>query len=236
MGETNKNGTCLRDVLAHLTTNRVVRDDDFDQIYSAFAQRLSTRHWTPVDVARRAAKHLIVSPGSRVLDIGSGVGKFCIVGALTTPGTFVGIEQREPLFAEGQRVCRQYDIPRVEFIHGNMIDLEWGTFDGFYLFNPFLENLITFSPIDKSVPVSSELYDSYVDVVRKKLASVPIGTRVATYHGFGGKLPDGFELNVKEQIGSDRLLIWVKVRQTESKSTSNFAAVARGLSRMTNKR
>ena len=43
-------------------------------------------HWTPVHVARRAAQFLVTGPETRVLDVGSGPGKFCLVGALATQG------------------------------------------------------------------------------------------------------------------------------------------------------
>ena len=72
-------------------------DLEFDRVYPSWVRRLSDMHWTPVEVARRAAALLAVDPTTRVLDVGSGVGKFCLIGALTTRATFVGIEQRENL-------------------------------------------------------------------------------------------------------------------------------------------
>src|SRR4051812_11609675 len=76
-----------------------VDDAYFDRIYPDWAQRMSRLHWTPVPVALRAAQLLTEnhSSGARVLDLGSGAGKFCLVGASTYGGDFFGIEQRSHL-------------------------------------------------------------------------------------------------------------------------------------------
>mgnify|MGYP000969840975 CR=1 FL=1 len=70
-------------------------DDRFDLAYPPEIRAKSKAHWTPVSIARRAAEFLVREPGTRVLDIGCGPGKFCIVGALGTEGRFTGIEQRQ---------------------------------------------------------------------------------------------------------------------------------------------
>ena len=60
---------------------RSIEDEKFDQIYPARIRKLSPLQWTPVRVAAEAAKLLVTVPGTRVLDIGCGPGKFCLVGA-----------------------------------------------------------------------------------------------------------------------------------------------------------
>lgn len=204
----------LIDVLSLLGSGGLVPDDAFDLFFSPANRRLSSRHWTPVKVARRAAVHLAELPGTRVLDVGSGVGKFCIVGAVTTEGVFVGVEQRKHLIMEAEAVCNDFGIGRVVFHHGNMADLDWAEFDAFYLYNPFFENLVEFSSIDDSIPISFDLYYEYTALVKKKLRKLPLGTKVATYHGFGEKIPDCYEILVKERIGSGDLNIWVKTKDT----------------------
>ena len=76
-----------------LRHHRRVRDSDWDLAYPWKYAELSSVHWTPISVARRAATLLSQRPKTRILDVGSGVGKFCTVAALTTPGTFCGIER-----------------------------------------------------------------------------------------------------------------------------------------------
>ena len=80
-----------------LKLNIHITDEQFNTIYPTSIRRLSEKHWTPVSVAKAAAEFLVTNPGTRVLDIGSGAGKFCMVGAVHTRGFFTGVEQREEL-------------------------------------------------------------------------------------------------------------------------------------------
>lgn len=74
-----------------------IDDSRFNELYPAHIKNLAARHWTPVDVAEMAARYLVEKSGDRILDIGSGAGKFCLVGAACTRGMFYGVEQRESL-------------------------------------------------------------------------------------------------------------------------------------------
>src|SRR5438876_2975147 len=100
-------------------------DHVFDEIFPPPMQRLSTMHWTPVAVARRAAQLLVESAATTVLDVGAGVGKFCIIGATTTPGRFVGAERRGFFAKVAQGVVRRQGVPRVEVIHEEALALDW---------------------------------------------------------------------------------------------------------------
>jgi hypothetical protein len=50
------------------------------------------------------------------------------------------------------------------------------------------------------------------DVERAELAlaGAPVGTRVVTYLGFGGKMPPEYLLAMTESIGPDALRLWIK--------------------------
>lgn len=186
-------------------------DLDFDRLYPEWARRLSSVHWTPVDTARRAAELLVVRSGMRVLDVGAGVGKFCLVAALSLPGVFYGIEQRFHFVKAAHEVGERLGLRNARFLHGNMLDVEWSGFDGFYLFNPFAENIATeCAPIDESVDRTPELFRAYVRGVSERLDRARSGTRVVTYHGFGGEMPPGYRLELEELSGTERLELWVK--------------------------
>src|SRR3954469_15119917 len=77
-----------------LRGGRKVTDFRFDQVYSPHIRKLSETHWTSVEVAIRASELLVTSERTRVLDVGAGSGKFCIVGALSSRAQFTGIEHR----------------------------------------------------------------------------------------------------------------------------------------------
>jgi SAM-dependent methyltransferase len=170
-----------------------LEDNCFDLIYPPEIRELSERHWTPVKVARRAAEFLVREPGARVLDIGCGPGKFCIVGALTTSGRFTGVEQRKGLYDLARAAIEQANIPNAEIIHGNVAEINFPNFEAFYLFNPFEENLKTMLKIDASVSLSSDLYEKYTEYVARQLAIAPLGTRLVTYCGSSEEVPLGYE-------------------------------------------
>src|SRR5436190_18491285 len=82
-----------------------ISDTQFDQLYPLNIQQLTKRHWTPLYVARKAASFLATERGARVLDIGSGIGKFCMAAASIRPESFFyGVEQRSRLVYYADKV------------------------------------------------------------------------------------------------------------------------------------
>ncbi len=60
-------------------------DMEFNTLYPPSIQLLSRNHWTPLSIAMKAACFLAGDGNVRILDIGSGVGKFCLAAAWHTP-------------------------------------------------------------------------------------------------------------------------------------------------------
>jgi hypothetical protein len=189
-----------------------VDDDVFDSAFPAECRKLSARHWTPVEVAVRAAELLVPEPGTKVLDVGSGIGKFCMVGALTSLGEFTGVEQRKLLFDQARDITQRHGIPRVKFRNANIVDIDWTEFDSFYFYNPFYEHLFESLKIDAKLCLGEEYFTHYVETVRKKLSQARLGTRVVTFHGFGGAMPPGFRQAAREPFNGDHLELWIRHR------------------------
>jgi tRNA G46 methylase TrmB len=100
-------------------------DSAFDELYPEHIRKLSQMHWTPVEIAKIAGNFLAI-PNTRVLDIGSGVGKFCITAGFFHPETtFSGIEQRRELYNFAEAAKAGIDLPNVTFTHGNLTRLEF---------------------------------------------------------------------------------------------------------------
>jgi hypothetical protein len=200
-----------RAVAAGLRAGWDVSDLEFDRIYPEWVRKLSEPHFTPIDVARRAAELLAGDSTTKVLDIGSGAGKFCLVGSLTTQATFIGVEQRRCLVDVAEHTAKLCHTTRARFIHGNMMDLDWTEFDGFYLFNPFYEHVANFlTPMHDPIELSPQLYKRYIVATCVKLFTARIGARVVTYHGFGGPMPPGYRQILREPAGSEYLELWEK--------------------------
>ena len=185
-------------------------DELFDQIYPPNVRELSWQHWTPISVVVEAAKLLVTGPHTRVLDIGCGSGKFCLVAATLTNASFTGIEQRGDLVAIARRTAFKHSLTNVDIIHRNVTDLSFARFDAFYLFNPFEENLFPPQKIDSSVPLSKGLYERYTRYVADQLGQRPIGTRVVTYAGSALEVPACYDC--KERLFAGELKLWIKTR------------------------
>jgi SAM-dependent methyltransferase len=198
-------------VAAALKSGYLVGDQTFDRVYPSELRFLSRQHWTPVSVAARAARLLVEAGATRILDAGCGPGKFCITGALTTDATFTGIEQRQRLVQIACAVGFRLGANKARFIHANILGYAFDRFDGFYFYNPFQEcaesGLVR---IDDTVALSPPQFHRSVLATARKLARLPVGVAVATYHGFGGVMPQNYSCMHREKAGTDRLDLWIK--------------------------
>lgn len=183
-------------------------DEKFDSIFPIKYQKLSSIHWTPVKVALRAADYLVQSETTKVLDIGSGVGKFCIAAAAVTSGHFTGVEQRESLVRLSKKIAARYQIKQVNFIHADIRTIDLAEYDAFYFFNSFEENRNLFSKIDDEVKYDPFRYEAYMLYLFDRFDTLPVGTRIVTYCTFSDVVPDSFALQRIENKG--KLKYWIK--------------------------
>jgi predicted RNA methylase len=187
-----------------------VRVDDpmFDQLYPDHVRRLSRVHWTPVAVALRAAALLAPEPGLRVLDVGAGAGKLCCVGALACGGAWHGVEVDPSLVAAATVLARRLELQHAtKFAPGDLHELDWDRFDSLYFYNPFESVLFGAGPADRA---GWTVFADRVARAEARLAALVAGTRVVTFHGFGGEMPASFALAFSETIGEGQLALWVK--------------------------
>ena len=199
------------DVIKALAHHERVSEKDFDLLFPTLLRKLSRTHWTPLTAALRAAELLVQGPGDKILDIGSGAGKLCIVGALTTRGAFTGVEKDEDLVRAARNIAREQKIERVRFIHGDAFQLDWGTFQALYLFNPFANDIAITKDSLRNVPMKEDLYIRLISQATAKFAILPPGVRIVTYHGFGGTMPPNLIEQSSEIIGPGVLQLWHSV-------------------------
>ena len=201
----------LRSIEAHLRGGQVVVDSVFDDVYPLEMRAVSSSFWTPVCVAVRAADLLVHGKSNRILDVGSGIGKFCIVGGASTRAAFVGVEQRPYFVRVAEEARRRLGVQSAQFIEGSFDDVDVTDFDGIYFFNPFEENLWgAAAQLDHTVELSEARYHADIEAAKSMLSRARVGTRVVTYHGFGGDLPPSYELVLSEPIRTDKLDLWIK--------------------------
>ncbi|SFE84652.1 Putative methyltransferase [Chitinophaga sp. CF118] len=184
-------------------------DAAFDWLYPERIQKLSKRHWTPLEIAKKAARFLAQDPKKKVLDIGSGVGKFCLVGAHFFPDvSFHGIEQRKELYHYSLAAKELTETRNADFINVNFTQVDLDAYDSFYFYNAFFENLAKEDHIDQQIEYSFSLYTYYSRYLFKALDNRPSGTRLVTYHSLEDEVPPSYQL--VDATVDFLLKMWVK--------------------------
>ncbi len=195
-------------IFEKIQKNINVDDDEFDLIYPETHVEISEFHYTPIEVAKVAANFLVIQKGDKVLDIGSGAGKFCTVGALTTKGLFTGVELRASLHELAIKITQKYELRNTVFIHNNITEIDFEEFDAFYFYNPFYENISASGWINDEIDLDKYLYTRYNLYVINQLKKTPKGTRLVTYFGYLKEISDHFVLI--NTAFDDKLKMWEK--------------------------
>jgi SAM-dependent methyltransferase len=190
-------------IIARLRIGICPPDAVFDRLLPDEARALSAYYWTPLEVALRAASWFDEFGIRTIVDIGSGVGKFCVAAALASRCYYTGLEQRPRLVQVARDLAARLGCSdRVKFIEGDLRSVGVPAADAYYLFNPFGENLFARDErIDDDVELGDERLASDLAALREQLLRAPLGTYVVTYNGFGGRVPSAYrELRVDREF------------------------------------
>lgn len=195
----------------HLLNNKIypeLTDEGFNKQLPEYLQNIAKVHFTPLIVAISATDWLTQDGKKNILDIGAGVGKFCIAGAAHSDSVFTGIEHRPSLVKLANSLIDYYGIHNAKVLEKNLLYYKFDAFNAFYMYNPFYENLVHNKRLNNEVPLSVMLHRNYIDHTREELKRTEPGTRVVTYHGENLEIPSVFE-KVKESF--DGLLkFWIR--------------------------
>jgi len=203
-----------------LKLNIDITDDDFNAIYPEKIRILAKKHWTPVSVAKLASEFLVDKPRTRVLDIGSGAGKFCMIGASNTKGHFTGVEQRLDLIQISRKLSKSYYIHNVKFLHANITSIEFTDYDAFYFYNSFHENINIHNKIDDTIRLDKQLYHLYSMHIVEQFASLPLGARLVTFCSPLNIIPRTFRM--LDSFKGGLLKFWEKVSVATGQSISQY--------------
>ncbi|MDC3957429.1 hypothetical protein KEG38_26465 [Polyangium jinanense] len=202
----------LHKAIGDLRAGRPVSDRTFDKLFPEPIRRVSSRFWTPLVVARKVS-HLLAEEGGPVLDVGAGVGKLCITGALTTDAVFHGIEHRVALVETANEVIDALGlVDRAEVRQGTLDDIDWDAYRAYYFCNPFEENIFPEARrLDDAIPLTEDRFREDTARVEAALDAAPVGTRIVTFHGLGARVPATYRKYPERTAGTAFLNLWIKV-------------------------
>jgi hypothetical protein len=186
-----------------------VYDDEVDFIFNPIFHQYADRHFTSIYIAKLALAFLTEKGASHILDIGSGVGKFCIIAGMMTDLPLTGIEYRELMVNEANKLAQEAELTHVQFIHANILECSFDDYSGFYMFNPFLEQIDETATMSSDLETSISLYRKYHQHVAHQLSLQPAGTPLVTYYVPENTIPSSF---VKQKtLLQGTLIFWEKI-------------------------
>ncbi|MGZ5190187.1 MAG: class I SAM-dependent methyltransferase [Flavisolibacter sp.] len=183
-------------------------EKSFESFLPANLRSASRLYFTPIVVTKTASEWLTETYAKRVLDIGAGVGKFCITGAYYSNAHFYGVEHRESLCNIGNQIARHFGLPNVTIKHADILDIQFSNYDAFYLFNPFYENLEFVKRLNNEVSLKEDLYQVYLNHTETQLDQMKKGSRLVTYHGNNFEVPNSYAK--EREAFNGELKLWIK--------------------------
>ncbi|MDP1824094.1 MAG: class I SAM-dependent methyltransferase [Archangium sp.] len=198
------------EIRTRLTSRQPVSDEQFDQLLPVRPRIRSASYWSSVEVAQTASRWLTEAGAQRVLDVGSGVGKFCSIAALSSSRRVWGVELRPDLALAARQLAQRLGA-EVVILDGTLESVDPGRFDAFYFFNPFAEHLAeVHERYDERFPASVDGFINDVRIVERWLRAAPIGTAMVSYNGLGGRIPLSWVVEKSDLVNGDHLRLWVK--------------------------
>ena len=183
-------------------------EDNFSRLLPVYLQRASKMYFTPLQIAELATKWLTEDGRRCILDIGAGVGKFCIAGARNSDSLFCGIEYRPSLARLANSLIHQFEIENANVQYGDVKEVDFTNYDAFYMYNPFYENLFSLNSLNDEVELDGSFFQYYRSYTAKQLEKTVTGTRIVTYHSEMSDLPCSFKKIKEAENGTLRL--WIK--------------------------
>lgn len=200
----------LADVARAVRRGEPVADELFDALLPDGARDLAGMFWTPVEVALKAAAWLDEEKVATVLDVGSGVGKFCVLAALAGKAHFTGVEHRKRLVPLATRLAAELGVAdRVRFVEGTLGETAMPKAGAYYFYNPFGENV--YGPedhLDEDVLLTPARYAKDISAALALLEAAAPGTVLVTYNGFGAHAPPSYRPLRWETVGASELSMW----------------------------
>ncbi len=189
---------------------QALNDHFFNSLTSAEFSNHDEIHWSKFAIIKEVVSFLEKNNAKNVLDIGSGIGKFCLLGSMLSKIEFTGVEIRSSLHKESLRIKKLLNTSSVNFIQDDIKNVDFSPFDAFYYYNPFCEHIATKDIIDDCIELSEEKFYEYEDIIINKLDDLKIGTLVILHYTKTLFLSENYQLI--DILADGELTYWRKIK------------------------
>jgi len=199
-------------LIEQIQLGKGTEETEFDHIFPPYYRFQSTVHWSSISVARQISNWIKSLNLKSVVDIGCGVGKLCLLLRILTNYEIYGIEQRPNLVEIANKIIKVNSFKNILITQMNMLDLDWDSYDIYYLYNPFQEHIAEegFSIIEKNIEFDTKKYAHYTSEVFRQLTWAKPGKMLITFHGYGGNVPSAWTMVASRHIDNGDLTMWIK--------------------------
>lgn len=204
------NDTHIKNFLLRISQGGTCTDDEFDQLYPDKVRHLSYHYWSTFNLSAKAAILSCYKDKAKILDLGSGSGKFCLVGSLVTNGQFYGVEKRKYLTDIAKNIGALCPGNKPKFIHGDLAEIDWKVFDSIFMFNPLTEYRSA-KQMDEYSQYNLDAYNNYMKLISCKLDEMTKGTRFVAVCEFAFKPPKSYEKIHASMVDGLPFGVWQKI-------------------------
>ena len=199
--------------MGRMNVGDLVTDEVWDSFLPHSFQSLSPYQWTPISVVETTWDFLQNENVTSVVDLGSGVGKFCIHLSYLSQDQFsiIGLEDRSELFQISEDLKPKWNAHGVIFRNTNFLENFPRGASHYYAFNPLYETMKGNHSIDSKKKKSAMLFLRNVQQFKNQLYQCKMGTKLITYHGFGGSVLPGFRVLVKKELPLGEWMVWERI-------------------------
>lgn len=174
---------------------------------------VSPYQWTPISVIVTSWEYLQEEKVTSIVDLGSGVGKFCLnLGKLSKDRfPILGMEDRIELYQIAESLKDKWKTREVKFEHRNFLEEFPYEYSHYYCFNPLYETMKASHSIDGTKDKSALLFIHNLQTLKNHFLNCKIGTKLITYHGFGGSVLPGFKVLLKKELEFGEWMVWERI-------------------------
>lgn len=182
-------------------------ENEFNHLLPVEYRNLDKLFWSDTQSISKACEWL--QNCTNIIDLGSGIGKFCMIGTQILSSNFFGIESKIGLYEIANNLLSNYLQAKVQFKNEDLFNIDLQPYDGIYIYNPFVELISTGQRIDDSIPLDEEKYNSLHENLEEKLTTCSKDTLIVNNSPINDYFNHHFAFI--DNLEDSNLTLWKKI-------------------------